>query len=109
MLEYDRIDISEGIDIDKTNESKEYNICHYWYFLDKNLNYEPYICNGCHDLMQKAMSFKNVAIVSVKGNDYRIHFYYINKNDAVTLVTNSNLNDKNGVLLKFCSSYIKYE
>ena len=38
MLEYDRIDISEGIDIDKTNKSKEFNICHYWYFLDKNFN-----------------------------------------------------------------------
>ena len=44
------------------------------------------------------MSFKNVAIVSVKGNDYRIHFYYISKNDAITLMTKSNLNDKNGVL-----------
>ena len=98
MLEYDRIDISEGIDTDKTNASKECNICHYWYFLDKNVNYEPYVCNGCHDLMLKAMSFKNVAIVSIKGNDYRIHFYYISKNDAITLMTNSNLSDKNGVL-----------
>ena len=51
------IDISEGIDIDKTNKSKEHNICHYWYFLDKNFNYDPYLCNGCHDLMQKVMSF----------------------------------------------------
>ena len=34
MLHYDRIDISEGIDIDKTNKSKECDICHYWYFLD---------------------------------------------------------------------------
>ena len=50
MLEYDRIDISEGIDTNKTSASKECNICHYWYFLDKNLNYEPYLCNGCHDL-----------------------------------------------------------
>ena len=32
MLEYDRIDISEGIDIDKTNKSKECMLCHYWYF-----------------------------------------------------------------------------
>ena len=86
MLEYDRIDISEGIDIDKTNKSKECNICHYWYFLDKNVNYDPYLCNGCHDLMQKAMSFKNVAIVSIKGNDYRIHFCYSSKNDALTLM-----------------------
>ena len=48
--------------------------------------------------MQKAMSFKNVAIVSIKGNDYRIHFSLITKNDATALMTNSNLNDKNGVL-----------
>ena len=93
MLEYDRIDISEGIDTNKTSASKECDICHYWYFLDKNFNYDPYLCNGCHDLMQKAMSFKNVAIVSIKGNYYRIHFCYISKNDAITLVTNSNLND----------------
>ena len=98
MLEYDRIDISEGIDIDKTNKSKECNICHYWYFLDKNFNYDPYLCNECHDLMQKAMSFKNVAIVSIKGNDYRIHFWNMSKNDAIVLMTDSNLNDKNGIL-----------
>ena len=98
MLEYDRIDISEGIDTDKTSASKECTICHYWYFLDKNFNYDPYLCNGCLDLMQKAMSFKNVAILPIKGNDYRIHFCYINKNDAITLMTNSNLNDKNGFL-----------
>ena len=48
--------------------------------------------------MKKAISFKNVAIVSVKRNDYGIHFYYISKNDAITLMTNSNLNDKNAVL-----------
>ena len=44
------------------------------------------------------MTFQNVAIVSVKGNDYRIHFSYISKNDAIALMTNSNLNDKNGAL-----------
>ena len=54
MLEYVRIDISKGIDISKTNASKECDICHYWYFLDKNFKYEPYVYNGCHHLMQKA-------------------------------------------------------
>ena len=68
MLEYDRIDISEGIDINKTSASKECDICHNWYFLDKNFNYEPYLCNGCHDLTQKAMNFNDVANVSIKGN-----------------------------------------
>ena len=36
MLKYDRIDILEGIDVDKTNESRECNFYHYWYFLNKN-------------------------------------------------------------------------
>ena len=98
MLQYDRIDISEGIDINKTSASKECYICHYWHFLDKNFNYEPYLCNVCHDLMQKTMNFNSVAIVSIKGNDYRIHFWYMSKNDAIFLMTNSNLKDKNGIL-----------
>ena len=97
MLEYDRIDILEGIDMDKTNKSKECDICHCWYFLDKNFNHEKYLCNRCHDLMQKAMNF-NVAIVSVKGNDYRIHFWYMSKNDAIVLIPNSNLKNENGIL-----------
>ena len=98
MLEYDRTDISEGIDINKANASKECDICHYWYFLDKNFNYDPYPCNGCHDLMQKAMYFNDVAIVSIKGNDYRIHFWYMSKNDAISIMNNSNLKEKTGLL-----------
>ena len=66
MLGYDRIDISEGIDTNKTSSSKECNICHYWYFLDKNFNYGSYLCNGCHDLMQKAVIFNNVAVSLLK-------------------------------------------
>ena len=54
MLEYDRRDISEGIDINKTSASKECDICHNWYFLGKNFSYEPYLSNGCHDLMQNS-------------------------------------------------------
>ena len=68
MLEYNRIDISEGIDVNKTNLSKECDICHYWYFKDIGFKYEPYLCNKHHDLMQKAMSFDNIAVVYVKEN-----------------------------------------
>ena len=57
MLEYDRIDISEGIDINKTNASKECHICHYWYFKNIGFKYEPYFCNGCHGLMQCCYCF----------------------------------------------------
>ena len=99
MIEYNRIDISEGIDINKSSDkSKECHICHYWYFIDKNFSYEPYLCNGCHDLMQKAMNFNDVAIVSIKGNDFRIHVWYMNKHDAISIMHNSNLIDKKGVL-----------
>ena len=98
MLEYDRIDISEVIDINKTNASKECVICRYWYFKNIGFKYEPYLCNGCHDLMQKAMNFHDAAIASIKGNDYRIYFWYMSKDDAVSIMHNSSLNDKTGVL-----------
>ena len=56
MLEYERIDISEGIDLNKSDKSKECGVCHYLYFLDKNFNYKPYVRNACHDSMQKVMN-----------------------------------------------------
>ena len=47
MLEYDRIDISEGIDINKCEEtSRECSLCKFYYFLDKNFKYGPYLCVG---------------------------------------------------------------
>ena len=97
MLEYDRIDISEGIDINKTSASKECSICHYWYVLDRGFKYEPYLCNVCHDLMQKAINFNDVAILSIKGNDYGIHFWYMSKDDAINIMKISNLNEKAGL------------
>ena len=98
MLEYDRIDISEGTDIKKTNVSKECKICHYWCFKDIGVKYELYLCNGCLGLMQKAVSFNDIAIVYVKGSAYRINFWYMSKDDAVNIINNSNLIDKLGVL-----------
>ena len=98
MLEYDRIDISEGTGIKKANLSKECDICHYWFFKNIGFKYEPYLCNGSHDLMRKAMGFNNVAIAYVKGNAYRIHFWYMSKYDAINIMNGSNLVDKRGVL-----------
>ena len=83
------------------DKSKECSICHYWYFLDKNFAYQPHLCNGCHDLMQKAVSFNDVAIVSIKGSDYRIHFWYVSKDDDISIMHNSSLNDKTGALQFF--------
>ena len=98
MLEYDRIDISKGIDINKTNLSKECDICHYWYFKDIGFKYENYLCNDCYDLMQKAISFNDIAIAYIKGNVCRIHFWYMTKDDAINIINGSNLVDKSDVL-----------
>ena len=98
MLEYVSIDISEVTDISKTNASTECDICHYWYFLHTNFKYEQYLCDYCHDLMQKDMNFNDATIFSVKGRDYKIHFWYMNKNDAISIMKNSNSNEKGGSL-----------
>ena len=61
MLYYDRLDVYEGIDINKTTASKECDICHYLYFLHKTFKFQPYKCNRCHDLlmMPTILPFKN--------------------------------------------------
>ena len=69
-------------------------MCHYWYFEDIGIKYESYLCNGCHDLMQKAMSFNDVEIVYVNGSAYRIHFLHVSKDDVINIMNNSNLIDK---------------
>ena len=57
--------------------------------------------------MQKAISFNAVAIVSIKGSDYKIHFWYMNKYDAIRIMNNSNLDEKKKDYYKFFSLYIK--
>ena len=95
MLKYEKIHILEGIDVNKSpNKSKECSTCHYWYFLDKYFNREPYFCNDCNDMMMKAVSFKDVAIGTAKGKSYRINFSVMSKNDAINLLNNSVLNNK---------------
>ena len=77
MLEYDRINISKGTDINKTSDSQE------WYIFKINFHYQPFVCNDCYDLLQKYMRFKDMAVVTVRNNDYRIHFWYMTKIEAV--------------------------
>ena len=72
MLEYDRIDVSEGID-STCNKlvSRECCLCHFWYHLDKNFNYQRYFYDGCHDMSMKANSMHNLAYNN--GSAYRIN------------------------------------
>ena len=97
MLEYDKIDLSKGIDVNKTSNSRECSFCHY-YFLDTNFNYQKYLCDGCHDMSMKANSMQNLAIVYSDNNAYRINFTFMDLNQATYLLNNSNKNSKKGTL-----------
>ena len=80
MLEYDTIDISEGIDVNKNkNISRKYSLCKFYYFLDKNFKYGPYLCDGCCGMSMKANSMQNLAIVYHGDNVYRVIFVFISK------------------------------
>ena len=92
-----RIGVSEGIDINKTSESKEYMLCHYWYFKDISFKFQPYLCNGCHAVSVMAYELKNIAILNAKGVDYRCILWGISRDEAVNRLNNSVLEDK-GVL-----------
>ena len=99
MLEYDRIDISEGIDINKCEEtSRRCNLCKYYYFLDKNFSYGPFLYNACYDMSLKAVSMKNLTIIKHNGNHYRVNFAFISKKDAYNLIKNATIKDKKGTL-----------
>ena len=82
MLKYDRIDISEGIDVNKTDRSRECKFCHYWYFLNKNFSYGPFTCDSCYDIVQRSTDFKDLAIVYLKNNAYTIYFQHMSKHEA---------------------------
>ena len=96
MLKYDKIDITEGIDVDKTNKSRECMFCHYWYYLNINFSYGPFTCDGCDNIVQKSTDFKNIAIVRVKKSAYRTYFKDISKHKAKKLMNKFDLIGKTG-------------
>ena len=98
MLVYERVDISDGIDVNKSYESKECMLCHYWYFLDKIFSYGPYLCDRCYSMTQKCDELKNIAIIRIKKTVYRICFLFMSKHEAKKLMANSNVIDKKGNL-----------
>ena len=71
MLVYEQIDASNGVDVNKSDESKESMLCHYWYFLDKSFSYGPYLCDGCYNVTQKCNQLKNIAFIGIKKSVYR--------------------------------------
>ena len=76
--------MSERIDVNKTNGLCECIIYYYQYFPEINFRSDRNVYNGCHDLMQKAMSFNDVAIAFIKEKNFRIYFH-----EAINLLRNT--------------------
>ena len=97
MLRYQKINVSEGIDVNKTRASKECELCHYWFFKYTGFKFEEHVCNICHDLLTMAYSLKDIAILNAKGNTFRCILMGINKNEGLKRLNNSVTYDR-GVL-----------
>ena len=97
MLEHDRIDLSEGIDVNKCEDSStKCNLCQYYYFVNRNFNYQRYLCDGCH-MSVKAVSMQHLTIIYHSGNAYRVNYMFMSRNDAFNVRKNSIIIDKKGV------------
>ena len=94
MLYFDRIEVSEGTDFNKTNASKECDICHYWYFLNFSFKFQPNVCKRCHDFIMMSMNLSDIAILNIKGSDYRCIISLIRKTEAINLIQNAGLTEK---------------
>ena len=85
MLYYDRIDVSEGTDVNKTSASKECNICQYWCFLNYGFKVQPNVCNRCHHLLM-SITLNDIAILNIKGSDYCCIISLITINEPIKLL-----------------------
>ena len=107
MLQYEKNDVSEGIDVNKTNASKKWELCHYWFFKNIGLKFEEHIWNRCPDLLALAHSLKNIAILSAKGATFRCLLMGNSKNEALKKLNNSVTYDR-GVLQIWILARIKH-
>ena len=94
MLRYQKIDISEGIDVNKASASKECEVCHYWCFNDIGFKFQEHVCNKCHDLLAIAYSLKDIAILNAKGATFRCILIGISKNKGLRRLNNSITSDR---------------
>ena len=88
-MQYNKIDVSEGIYVNKTSASKECELCHYQFFKDVGFKFEEHVCNKCHDLLTIAYSLKDIAILNVKGATFRCILMGISKNESLKRLNNS--------------------
>ena len=85
MLYYDRIDVSHGIDANKTSVLKECIICHYWYLLDEEFKFQPSVFKGCHYILMMSMNLQEIGVLNIFSVDYLCIINEISKSEAINL------------------------
>ena len=88
MLYYDRIDMSERIDLAKSNNSKDYLICHYWFY-NYGFKFQDSLCNGCHNLTMLSNDINNIAIIYFEDVDYLCIILSISKSEDINSLKSS--------------------
>ena len=73
---------------------------HCWYFLNYSFNFQPNVCNRSRDLLMMSVNLSNIAILNIKGSDYRCIFSLISKNEAINLMQNADLAEKKRNIIK---------
>ena len=89
MLYFDRIDVSEKTDVNKTSKLKQCDICHYWYFLNYSFKFQRKVCNRCHDLLMMSMNLSNIDFLNIIEIIIRI-----SKSEAINLMQNTNFTEE---------------
>ena len=93
MLYFDRISVSEGMNVNKTSTLKYCDICHYWYFLNKGFEFQQNVCNRCHDLLM-SMNFRDIAILNIRSSDYGCIISGVRKNEAIDIMQDTNFTEE---------------
>ena len=97
MMQYNKINVSEGIDVNKTSASKKCELFHYWVFKDIGVKFVELVCNKCHDLLTMTNTLKDIAILSAKRATFKCILMGISKNEALKRLNNLVKRDR-GVL-----------
>ena len=97
MIYFDRIDVSEGINVNKTSAPKDCNFCPYWYFLNYSFKFQTNVCDKCHDLLM-SINLSAIAILNIKGSNYPCIISLTSKNKVINLIQNADFNKKSGTL-----------
>ena len=74
-------------------------------FFSKYFQFQPNVCNRCHDLLMMSINLSSVAILNIKVSDCRCIVSGISKSEATNLMQNANLSKKNWNIIKHQKSY----